>query len=122
MHVDHTLASGRVVGLRPITWQEYWDIQKKHLMGLKALEDKKAEISNLDHTLEFVQLQRDMREGPLSLCVNEWDSIKGILTMPEVVEVENAVRNLSRIEILSGNSGPAAAAVPAEGPSTAASA
>ena len=122
MYQDHTLKSGRVVGLRPLLWPEYWDIQKTHLLGLKDLQERGKTITDVEYTLELTLAQKDFREKPLALCVNDWDSLNSELTMPEVVEIESTLQEISKITILSGNSAPAAVAVPAAGPTTAATA
>ena len=122
MYQDHTLKSGRVVGMRPLTWNEYWEIQKTHLMGLKAVQEKGEAITEADFRLELMLAHKDFREKPLALCVKDWDIIKSELLMPEVVEMEDTLRQISQITILSGNSEPAAVAVPAAGPNTAATA
>ena len=122
MYQDHTLKSGRVVGMRPLTWDEYWDIQKAHLMGLKDLQEKGEAITEEEYRLELMLAHKDFREKPLALCVKDWDAIKSELLMPDVVEMEDKLRQISQITILSGNSVPAAVAVPAAGPNTAATA
>lgn len=122
MYQDHTLKSGRVVGMRPLTWDEYWDIQKTHLMGLKDLQEKGEAVTDAEFRLELMLAHKDFREKPLALCVNDWDAIKSELLMPEVVELEKTLQQISQITILSGNSEPAAVAVPVAGPNTAATA
>lgn len=122
MYQDHTLKSGRVVGMRPLTWDEYWDIQKTHLMGLKDLQEKGEAVTDAEFRLELMLAHKDFREKPLALCVSDWDAIKSELLMPEVVELEKTLQQISQITILSGNSEPAAVAVPVAGPNTAATA
>ena len=82
MYQDHTLKSGRVVGMRPLTWDEYWDIQKTHLMGLKDLQEKGEAVTDAEFRLELMLAHKDFREKPLALCVKDWDAIKSELLMP----------------------------------------
>lgn len=110
MYAEQTLSTGRTVEIRPLGWDEYWDIQKSHLLALKNLQEKSKSISDVDYTLALTDAQRASREAPLALCVNDWATLHAELSMPEVVELSEIIKSISKMGIMLGNSVPAAAA------------
>jgi len=110
MYAEQTLSTGRTVEIRPLGWDEYWDIQKSHLLALKDLQEKSKSISDIDYTLALTDAQRASREASLALCVNDWATLHAELSMPEVVELSEIIKSISKMGIMLGNSVPAAAA------------
>lgn len=121
-YVQHTLSTGRVVEMRPIGWDEYWQIQKDNVLSMQRVENDAKTMDNLEFTLAFLDVQRESREHLIAPCVQDWESIRGDLLMPEVVEIENELKKISQITVQLGNFAPAAEAAAAAGQTTAASA
>lgn len=121
-YTQFTLATGRMVEMRPIGWDEYWNIQKDNILAMQEAEKKAESMTPLAYTLVFFDTQRAAREHLLAPCVKDWDSMRGDLLMPEVVEIEESLKKISRIPVQLGNFAPAAEAAAAAGQNTAASA
>ena len=121
-YTQHSLATGRVVEMRPLGWDEYWQIQKDNVLAMQEAEKKAESMNPLEYTLVFFDTQRAAREHLLAPCVKDWESMRGELLMPEVVEIEETLKKISRIPVQLGNFAPAAEAAAAAGQTTAASA
>ena len=99
MYEQKTLSSGRVVEIRPLSWNEFWEMGR---MRLEAANDN-------SEPLYVLSASREARERPLAACVRDWDNIRGEVSLPEVLEMEQLVDKASRNPVLEGNSLPAAA-------------
>ena len=122
MYEKKTLQSGREVELRPQKWAEYWKMQRLRLEDLSATQAAMDSLSEPERLLKIMDFNLAWRERPLAACVKDWAEIRDDLSLPEVVELEEMLKAISRVGILGGNSVPAAAAAAADAPSTAASA
>lgn len=103
---EKTLSSGRVVSIRPLSWQEYWEMGEQRLALTKPLsvtektaEQKLAEMREL----------RALREQPLRWCVQDFDTIAAECSLADIVELEQLINALSEAPVREGNSAPAAA-------------
>ena len=121
-YVQCTLSTGKVVEIRPIGWDEYWKIQKGNIFSMQQVEKDAKTMDNLEFTLAFLDVQRQSRENLLAPCVQDWDSISADLLMPEVVEIEEELKKISKMPVQLGNYVPAVEAAAAAGQNTAASA
>lgn len=122
MYEKTTLQSGREVELRPQKWTEHWDMQRLRLQELAATQAAMEGLAESERLLKIMEYNLIWREKPLSSCVKDWSALRDELSLPEVLELEETLKAISRVHILEGNSAPAAAVAAAAGPSTAANA
>ena len=104
MYERKTLASGRNVEIRPLSWDEFWEFGRLRL-----------EASTSKEPMAVMTASREARERALSACVKGWDGMRSGISLPEVVELEQLINKLSEGPVLSGNSLPAADGQPAAG-------
>lgn len=105
-YTEHTLHSGKIVNLRPLTWEEYWSLGDQRLDVINFIP---ADQHNIAQRKEFLQKTRELRQSPLEWCVENWEEIKATINMAEVLEIEKIINSMSELPILEGNSSPAAA-------------
>ncbi len=93
-YTEKTLQSGKIVHLRPLTWEEYWDVTQTQIQYSEDVTAKK------DIGLETM---RYTREKPLQYCVQDWEQLKSELTLPDVLEIEAITKEISKAPVAEGN-------------------
>lgn len=94
MYEHKTLTSGREVAIRPLSWDEFWELGRLRLEVAGRANDAAA----------LFDASREIRERTLSACVQDWESVKCGLSLPEVLEIEQVIEEISKIPVLEGNS------------------
>ncbi len=89
------LVSGREVHIRPLSWKEFWNFS---LEGANIAENKEATST------ELLQTHRLRREKELKACVERWPDLVDELTLPEVLEIESLIAEISKAPVREGNS------------------
>ena len=64
--------------------------------------------SRTEEPLTILAFSRESRERTLSACVQSWEAIRREISLPEVLEIEKLIEELSQSPVLTGNSSPAA--------------
>ncbi len=100
-YTEKTLHGGKVVNIRPLTWEEYWDI---NLERLTLSQDISADPHVKKDEVLFLEKTRTVREKPLSYCVQDWSTLKAELSLPEVLEIEKHIDAISKAPVAEGNS------------------
>lgn len=99
MFTSKKLQSGREVYIRPLSWNEFWEF------GIQRTESIHENAS----ASEILQASRNARERALCACVQHWSNLCNELSLPEVLEIEKLIDDISKAPILEGNSSPVAA-------------
>ena len=97
-YIKKTLKSGREVDIRPLSWDEFWEFSL-------------ARTENIDANakpIEIIKASRDARERLLSACVQDWANLRIVASLPEVLELEVLIDEISKAPIAEGNSLPVA--------------
>lgn len=97
MYQTKKLASGKEVNIRPLTWEEYWQ-------NSENASSKRMEAEKMDDPVGRLRLYRQVRENGLSLTVEDWEGLKATLTLPEVLELEKSINEISELPVQEGNS------------------
>ncbi len=100
-YTEKTLHSGKVVQIRPLTWEEYWNI---NLERLKMSQDISADPHEKKDEVLFLEKTRTIREKPLNYCVQGWAELKLELSLSEVLELEKHIDDVSKAPVAEGNS------------------
>lgn len=98
---EKTLNSGRVVSIRPLSWQEFWELGERRIALSKPLSVK--EKSTEEKLAEMREL-RTLREQPLRWCVQDFDSLSVECSVAEITEIEQLINSLSESSVREGNS------------------
>ena len=98
---ERKLSSGRVVYIRPLTWNEFWELGERRL-------ESKSLVEGTAGGADALRAVRLLRELPLRLCVRDFDVFAGQCSVAEIVEMERAIDALSEVPVREGNSVPAA--------------
>lgn len=106
-YVQYTLKSGREVSVRPMTWNEFWDIGEKRL----DMQETSSKATTISAQKQALKEQREFLELPLTLCVESFveNALSSTLSRAEVRELQDIINELSEPEVTLGNSEPAAA-------------
>ena len=97
-YTKKTLKSGREVDIRPLSWAEFWEF---NLARTKSID------ANAKPT-EIINASRDSRERVLDACAKDWASLRADVSLPEVLELEVLIDEISKAPIAEGNSLPVA--------------
>lgn len=107
MYQEKKLSTGRVVHIRPLTWDEFWRLGE-HRLALEQKMSAPAKAAEPVNQLDAMRAARTLRELPLTWCVENFAELVADCSVAEFKELELTLNAMSETPVREGNSVPAA--------------
>lgn len=96
-----TLCDGFEVTFRRRGWDEFNTSTLDYMDALAELE--KADMTEAARQARLVRLDSEFREKPMKLYVQDWDSVRGRISVAGMNQLEEAMREFSRTALVEKN-------------------
>lgn len=103
-YVEKIVSSGQTVKVRARTYSEWEDQENSRLALVASIPDLAKDGSVQEAELVLQRASFSVRNARLCAWVEDFDTVKGALTLRDIAEIERTALELEREEIPLGNS------------------
>lgn len=103
MYEEHTLATGRVVHIRPLPYDQFEEIEDLRLKQMEESVRLYEENKPTRGSMVVLALERDVRRRKLGACVQDFDTLRADMSITDVRQIEGIIDRVSFAEAVREN-------------------